>query len=235
MTNKQLTQRFFKLSTPLIADACLKIGIAYSIAHPGIRPLSTGMKCAGRALPVTHYGSDDIFLEAMMNSSEGDILVIDNKGRSDEGCIGDLTVLETKHAGLAGIVLWGSHRDTAELHRIGFPVFTSGSCPSGPRRLDKRKKDALESAYIDSIHVSRSSFIFADDDGVIVLESSEIEKILDAADSISEKEKRQAQLVESGRSLREQLHVQEYIQRRIQNPDLTFRDHLNTVGGAIEV
>ncbi len=51
---------------------------------------------AGRALPVKHYGSVDIFLEAMGTAQPGDILVIDNERRMDEGCIGDLTALEAK-------------------------------------------------------------------------------------------------------------------------------------------
>jgi regulator of RNase E activity RraA len=46
------------------------------------------MHIAGRVLPVRHYGSVDIFLEAMGTAQRGDILVIDNQGRMDEGCIG---------------------------------------------------------------------------------------------------------------------------------------------------
>ncbi len=56
-------------------------------------------------LPVQHYGSVDIFLEAMGNAEQGDILVIDNGRRDDEGCIGDLTVLEAKAQGLRGMIV----------------------------------------------------------------------------------------------------------------------------------
>ena len=54
------------------------------------------MRIAGRALPAKHFGSVDIFLEAMMSAEQGDVLVIDNNGRADEGCIGDLTTLEAR-------------------------------------------------------------------------------------------------------------------------------------------
>jgi 4-hydroxy-4-methyl-2-oxoglutarate aldolase len=38
---------------------------------------------AGRVLPTRHY-SVDIFLEALTDADAGDVLVVDNGGRTDE-------------------------------------------------------------------------------------------------------------------------------------------------------
>ncbi len=126
-----MREAFADLSTPLVADACLRCGIPLRTAQPGIRAVVAGQRIAGRVLPARHYGSVDVFLEAFGQAGSGDVLVVDNGGRSDEACVGDLAVLEAEAAGVAGLVVWGLHRDTPELVAIGLPVFMTRHIPSG--------------------------------------------------------------------------------------------------------
>jgi regulator of RNase E activity RraA len=229
-----LFKSFSELSTPLIADACLRLKLPYRVAPPGIRPLSLGYKIAGRAIPTRHYGSVDIFLEAMMGSEAGDVLVIDNGGRTDEGCVGDLTVLEAKASGLAGMLVWGCHRDSDELARIDFPVFSYGACPSGPQRLDARERDALELARFGYFSVSKQDAVFADSDGVVFVLVSDVESVLPVALAILQTERKQADAIRDGKKLRDQLQLETYLKRRTADPSYTFRKHLRSIGGAVE-
>lgn len=59
-----------QLSTPLVADACVRLGLPPRLAPQGIEPVVPTSLVAGRAVPVKHYGSVDIFLEAMDNAGE---------------------------------------------------------------------------------------------------------------------------------------------------------------------
>ena len=234
MKSAELGSLFSRFSTALICDACLRLGVRYEFPNPGIRPVRPGMRAAGRVLPVRHYGSVDVFLEAFESAEAGDILVIDNGGRLDEACIGDLTVLEAQNAGVGGIVVWGLHRDTAELAAIEFPVFSYGSCPSGPQRLVARPSDALTSASCGTFRVDASYLVVGDDDGVVFAPMAEIGRILATAESISSTERAQAQAIRSGKSLRAQLSFSEYLELRKHDPSYTLRMHLKRVGGAIE-
>jgi 4-hydroxy-4-methyl-2-oxoglutarate aldolase len=231
---ESLSRAFAELSTPLIADAALRLKISFRIASPGIRSVTPNQRLAGPALPVRHFGSVDVFLEAMQNAHPGDVLVIDNGGRLDEGCIGDLTALEAQHCGLAGIIVWGAHRDTPELRQIRLPIFSYGTCPTGPQRLDPRDLSALRSARFGEFLVEPTDVVFADDDGCLFAVAERIDELLGMAHEISERERRQAQEIKSGRSLREQLQFAQYLQKRGTDPSYTFREHLRKISGAIE-
>jgi regulator of RNase E activity RraA len=233
--NEVLRARFATLTTAHVADACVRAQVKVRCAPSQLQALVPGSHIAGCVCPARHYGSVDVFLEAMSTAAAGDILVIDNGGRFDEACIGDLIALEGQSSGLGGVVIWGLHRDTAEIRSIGLPVFSLGATPVGPQRLDPRDADALRSVRVGELTVKRADAVFGDDDGVLFVAKSQVLEILTIAETIRDTEQRQADRVREGDGLRRQLHFDAYVAARNEHPSLTFRDHLRSVGGAVEV
>jgi regulator of RNase E activity RraA len=225
----------FDWTTPFLADACVLLQLPVRLGPPALRPLATGSRVAGRVAPAVHAGSTDVFLEAVALSAAGDVLVIDNNGRLDEGCIGDLVAGEAHIGGLAGIVVDGAHRDSAAIRAISIPVWSRGTCPCGPLELRRRHATALEAATCGSTTVTREDAVFADEDGVVFVALTECARVIAAARDIATREQAQAAKLMAGTLLRDQLQFSEYLARRASDPDYTFRAHLKTLGGAIEI
>src|SRR6266516_859176 len=234
MDHHELRRRFGTLTTAHLADACIRAQLPVRCGPARVQAVVPGTRMAGRAAPTRHVGSVDIILEAFERAAPGDVLVVDNGGRLDEACVGDLVVQEAQSAGLVGIVIWGLHRDTADIRAIGLPVFSLGAIPTGPLRLDARAHDALESAVVGDWAVSREDLVLGDDDGVLFLPSPQAEEIFTLAETISDTERRQAERIRAGASLRSQVQFRAYLAKRENTPSLSFREHLRSVGGAIE-
>ena len=75
---------------------------------------------------------------------------------------------------------------------------------------------------------------FADDDGCLFVLAQHVDNLLSVAQEIWERERRQAEAIKSGRSLREQLDFTRYLEKRAVDPNYTFREHLRKMSGAIE-
>ncbi|MCG8927527.1 RraA family protein [Lentzea sp. CC55] len=215
------------LTTAHLTDACIRANIP--VRTVSLTPVIPGTRTSGRVLPARHAGSVDVFLEAVERAQPGDVLVVDNDGRTDEACVGDLIVLEAQQAGLAGVVIWGLHRDTQDIRAIGLPVFSLGANPTGPLSLRDRAPEALSTAEVDQWTVTSDDVVFGDDDGVLFVPAADAAALIEKARGIRDVERAQAERVRQGESLRSQLRFADYLAS-----GLTFREHLRKIGGAVE-
>lgn len=221
------------LPTAAVADAAVRLGLHIAAGPPSLRPLIPGAMLAGPAMPVTHLGSVDVIIQTIDDSPIGAVLVVDNGGRLDEACVGDLIALEAKLAQLSGLVIWGLHRDTTQLRQIGLPVLSLGAYPYGPRRIPPAGR-RMPTAFLDGAPITESDVIVADDDGVLVVGEPGRDELFALAASIFETESAQADRMRAGLNLRSQLRFSEYRRKQDADPTMTLRRHLQESGNAIE-
>jgi len=233
--DETLIHRLNDLTTPHLADGCLRAAVPVRCGPSALRPLNAGMRCAGRVRPVRHVGSIDAYFEALEHAAPGEVMVVDNGGRTDEACIGDIVALEVRDAGIAGMVIWGLHRDAAELAEIGFPVFSMGALPTGPQRLHSRPADMFDRAAVGGHVVTEEDVVVADANGVIFLPGDRLVEIVAAATSYRETEARQLRAMRDGRNYRRLVRFDAYLDRRSREPGYGFRQHLKDIEAAGEV
>ncbi len=233
--NKTLIEQLGQLTTPHLADGCLRMNVPIRCAPSALQAVVGTMHCVGRARPIRHVGSIDVYFEAIEEGGQGEVLVVDNGGRLDEACVGDIVALEAQAAGITGIVIWGLHRDSKELGEIGYPVFSLGALPTGPQRLNLRPPDMFSRATVGTHTITASDFVVADANGVIFLPEDRLEEIVVAAAAYRETEARQLKAMSEGRSFRSQVRFGEYLARRKSDAGYGFRQHLKDIEAAGEV
>src|SRR6478752_5375194 len=135
-TTRCLQHRFAALTSPR-GRRRIRARVPVRCAPALLRAVVPGSRLAGRVCPARHAGTVDAWLEAFEMAAPGDVLVVDNGGRLDEACVGDLVALEAQAAGVEGMVIWGLHRDTADIRAIWLSA-TMMACSSYPARRPRR-------------------------------------------------------------------------------------------------
>jgi 4-hydroxy-4-methyl-2-oxoglutarate aldolase len=92
----------------------------------------------------------------------------------------------------------------------------------------------MQSARVGTGIVTRQDVVACDSDGVLFMPEAKLQEIIVAATNIRETERRQAENMHAGVSLREQTRFAEYLSSRAANPSIGFREHLRRLGRAIE-
>ncbi|WP_171133470.1 MULTISPECIES: RraA family protein [unclassified Ruegeria] len=195
MTDTQMfTQIKEQLFTAVVGDVLDVMGHSNQFLPQSIKPLVPGTKLVGRAMPVLEADYPDgaghgpmadkpfgIMFEALDSLRENEIYLASGSS-FDYALWGGLMSTRAQHLKAAGAILDGFVRDTDEIRRLGFPVFSRGSFAQDQgvrgKVLDYRVK-----MQIGATVVAPGDLIFADEEGVLAIpaevEQEAVEKALD--------------------------------------------------------
>jgi 3-hexulose-6-phosphate synthase/6-phospho-3-hexuloisomerase len=154
----------------------------------GIRPIVPGSFACGTAVTVrTMPGDWSKPVQAIDVAGEGDIIVIDAGGVAP-AVWGELATESAKNKKLAGLVVHGAVRDTAEIRKLEFPVWARliTSHAGDPRGLGQINVPI----EITGQRICPGDWIVADDDGVMVLPKDRAVEMANRASDVLETENR---------------------------------------------
>jgi regulator of RNase E activity RraA len=201
-----LQQRLLRLDTGAVSDALDQLGIRGAVY--GIRPIWQAPRIAGPAMTVKAVAAgptkpaQHINIHAIDAAEPGSVLVIDNSGRPDVSCLGDLQSLAAKTRGLSGAVIDGACRDADAIREMGFPVFTRAVVPITARgRIQQEAWNVM--VQIGGIQVRPGDWVIADGSGVAFVPADRAEDIIAAAEDVVAREEAMAEAIRQGHSITE--------------------------------
>jgi 4-hydroxy-4-methyl-2-oxoglutarate aldolase len=174
-----------------------------------MRPLAT-TKFAGPAVTVLMKkeehkegaAASQGMLDAIDAAPKGSVYVMVVEDGADIAGIGGLMATAMKFRGLAGAVIDGSVRDTPQIRKLQFPVFSRGVVPSTSVN-HYRFAGVNVPVTCAGVRVNAGDIITADEDGVAVVPKAKAEEVLKKAQDLDDTEHRMIPFIEKFRSIKE--------------------------------
>src|SRR5580698_10987071 len=154
---------------------------------PGLRPIQDGVRTGGTAVTALCWPGDNLMIHAAVEQCQaGDLLVVTATSPSTDGAFGELLATSLLRRGVVGLVTTGGVRDVAELHAMGFPVFSAAVSAQGTVKATAGAVNVPVS--IGGQRIAAGDAIVADDDGVVAVPRQAVAGVLAAARARAEKE-----------------------------------------------
>jgi 4-hydroxy-4-methyl-2-oxoglutarate aldolase len=155
---------------------------------PAIRPVHLGSRIAGTAVTVLSWPGDNLMIHvAVEQCRPGDVLVVATTSPSTDGMFGELFATALQYRGVRGLVIDAGVRDVADLHAMGFPVWSAAVSAQGTVKATPGAVNVP--VTIGGQVVRAGDAILADDDGVVRVPREQVADAVEAARAREEKER----------------------------------------------
>jgi RraA family protein len=179
----RLVAELGKMVTPHLSDSMERL---YAGGHQ-LRPMHKEGKLAGAAFTVRTAAGDNLLVHKALDTAQrGDVIVVDAGGWLDNAIIGELMMSRARQRGVAGIVIWGAIRDSAEIAAGTYPVYAAGVTHRGPYKNGPGEINVP--VVIGGMAVNPGDIIIGDADGLVAVPQHDAERVLASAKAILEKE-----------------------------------------------
>ncbi len=178
LTTEQREQ-LSQISTATLTSVLIQRGIRRSFMLD-VFPLVPHLRLAGTAFTLRYIPSRQDLTDrrydnetnvqriAMESIGADQVLVIDARGITDVGTMGDILATRIQQRGAAGIVTDGGLRDTPDLSEMGFPVFLGGAA-APPSHLMHHPVDINRPIGCGGVAVMPGDLVVGDGEGVVVV------------------------------------------------------------------
>lgn len=193
IVNQEVMDKFLAMKdvyslTAVVSDAQERD----NVMRHDIKPRTVNRRIIGPALTVKLTAGDIVdCLDIFEIAQPGDVVVIDAFGESETSIWGGLMSGLSKAAGIAGVVIDGSARDTDESRMLDFPVYSKVVSPRAAHTAYSGRKEPIEinvPVVCGGIIVKPGDLVVADELGVVIAPAEQLEEIYVKAKEQADKE-----------------------------------------------
>jgi 4-hydroxy-4-methyl-2-oxoglutarate aldolase len=191
-----------ELSNAEISDALDAMGLPGS-AH-GLAGVTGAQRIFGPAYTV-RFAPVDILKPGTVGDfidevAPGHVIVLDNGGRTDCTVWGGILSRIARARGVAGTVINGVCRDSAEAVECDYAIYSRGVFMRTGK--DRVQVEAIGAGVsLGDVRVNPGDFVSGDRDGIVVIPAARAREVLDRAVAIREAENAIVALTQSGKTL----------------------------------
>jgi len=207
--DKRTRERLNKFATTNISDSLDALGLKGSTY--GIRPiveLRSSPKIIGEAITIKIItagltkSEHHLGVKAIEIARKGDVIVIDNGGRTDTSCWGGVLAYGAKTKGVTGVVIDGACRDVDDYLEIDFPVYARNSVVATARgRIMEEATNVM--IQFGGIQVRPGDIVVGDRSGVVIIPKEKLEEVISKTEELYKKENAMIAEIKAGKSILE--------------------------------
>jgi len=199
--------RLSRVDSCAVSDALDKLDLKGVVT--GMHRMSTDRQIAGRVVTVKlerdegrPVASRHLGTAAVEAARPGDVIVIEQRTGIDAAGWGGNLSLGAKLRGVAGVIVEGPTRDVDEARAYDFAVFARDHTSRTARgRIVETGTNVP--ITVGDVAVSPGDYVVADGSAVVFVAGPEIERVLEAAEAIVERERAMAAALREGTPIRE--------------------------------
>jgi len=130
---------------------------------------------SGKIETVNVFEDNVLVVEALENVPEGSVIVVD--GRASKGCalLGDRLAAIAESRKLAGVIINGYVRDSAELANMNVGILALGTYPLKSKKAGNGERNSI--LHFGAVEWKPGEYVYADEDGVIISKQALLSRI----------------------------------------------------------
>ena len=188
-----LAARLSRLDACAVSDALDKLGLPGTVT--GIQRLASTRRISGRVLTVKMEKDDGrpaasrhLGTTAIEAAEPGDVIVMEQRTGLDAACWGGNLSFGARQRQVSGVIVDGPARDIDEARDYDFPVYAR-SATSRTARGRIVETGTNVPITVGDVTVHFGDYVVADASAVVFIAQADVERVLDAAEAIAERER----------------------------------------------